>query len=182
MQKRLVFYTVSFALFFAACAPSKECEEAPKTDCFCTQQYDPVCGCNKKTYGNACAAQCAGIANYTKGACRSASDLDGSWKLTLIRVGNTPQQTPGQLHIYLKLHNGALSGHGGCNHLNGQYTADQQAFTVPMVASTKIACLEASPWENKFLERLRASKTYRLEGDVLEVECGDLGGLVFERE
>jgi hypothetical protein len=32
-------------------------------------QYDPVCGCNNKTYGNACAAECSGIKKYTKGEC-----------------------------------------------------------------------------------------------------------------
>ena len=41
-----------------------------KEDCVCTLQYDPVCGCNNKTYGNACAANCAGITSYTNGACQ----------------------------------------------------------------------------------------------------------------
>lgn len=45
------------------------CEEHVKEDCACIKLYDPVCGCNKKTYGNACEAACAGITTYTKGAC-----------------------------------------------------------------------------------------------------------------
>ncbi|MCB0529513.1 MAG: hypothetical protein KDC65_13605 [Saprospiraceae bacterium] len=40
-----------------------------KPDCSCTMQYGPVCGCNNKTYSNACAAECAGIKRYKKGAC-----------------------------------------------------------------------------------------------------------------
>ncbi|TAE25142.1 MAG: hypothetical protein EAZ91_19660 [Cytophagales bacterium] len=45
------------------------CVASPKTNCVCTAQYDPVCGCNKKTYSNACDAACNGIAVVSKGAC-----------------------------------------------------------------------------------------------------------------
>ena len=45
------------------------CVENPKKDCICALEYDPVCGCNKKTYSSACLAECAGIKEYTKGEC-----------------------------------------------------------------------------------------------------------------
>ena len=51
---------------------TKKCIEHPIDDCMCTLQYDPVCGCNNKTYGNACAAECAGIKVYTKGPCEKS--------------------------------------------------------------------------------------------------------------
>jgi hypothetical protein len=46
-----------------------DCIGEPIKDCMCTQQYDPVCGCDGKTYGNACIARCAGVKSSTKGEC-----------------------------------------------------------------------------------------------------------------
>jgi hypothetical protein len=47
-----------------------ECEVGtPDPNCMCTMEYDPVCGCNKVTYGNACQANCAGVSDFTEGEC-----------------------------------------------------------------------------------------------------------------
>ncbi len=49
---------------------SSDCVENINPNIVCTKQYDPVCGCNNKTYGNACMAGAAGVRVVAKGECK----------------------------------------------------------------------------------------------------------------
>lgn len=50
---------------------SATCQPRPE---MCTEQYQPVCGCDNRTYGNACSAAAAGQGVLSEGECPPSPD------------------------------------------------------------------------------------------------------------
>ena len=56
-------------------AEEKPCKGPADLERMCTMHYQPVCGCDNKTYSNQCVAKSKGILRMTKGACGDSDQL-----------------------------------------------------------------------------------------------------------
>lgn len=61
---------IVLSVLVGATACQQDCQETTNDGQACTKIYQPVCGCNNKTYGNSCEAESFGITNYTEGECK----------------------------------------------------------------------------------------------------------------
>lgn len=80
--------------------PEAEKKVSPETNnktsegMFCTQQYDPVCGADGKTYSNECFAGLAKTQVKYKGVCDKPESENGSLKLEVIPQTETGTKNP----------------------------------------------------------------------------------------
>ena len=73
-MKRLLL--LSFIIILSSCHSDNDdnlndCidENLIDINAVCTEEVQPVCGCDGITYSNACMASCSNVANYSKGVC-----------------------------------------------------------------------------------------------------------------
>jgi hypothetical protein len=86
---------------------------APKPE-MCTQQMDEVCGCDDKTYGNACMAAQAGVSVVMKGACAKPPSAPTAPEGKLCGTRGAPQECDPGLYCAFKSACGATDAGGLC--------------------------------------------------------------------
>ncbi|MCB0792172.1 MAG: META domain-containing protein [Flavobacteriales bacterium] len=97
----------------------------------------------------------------------------GQWMLATLN-GKPIELPEGAKTPWVKLEQeGArLSGYGGCNQLMGSYKLEGDHISFPGLGSTKMMCPAASDLESKFMNALRLTDGFKMDGDVLRLFQG----------
>jgi len=66
--------------------PGRETAADSKLDCICPEIHYPVCGADGQTYGNGCAAGCAGVRVGHDGECKTDTSADQKTRSTAVVI------------------------------------------------------------------------------------------------
>lgn len=109
-----------------------------------------------------------------EGTAASASIAGTKWALASVN-GKAIEVPEGAQTPWLQLSgegNDQVQGFGGCNQLMGSFTQDGDKIGFPGLGSTKMYCEQTSALEKSFLEALRSTDSYTMEGDRLLLMAG----------
>ncbi len=68
---------------------------------------------------------------------------------------------------------GTVEGSGGCNAYSGRYQVNGNAITIDSIVTTYRYCEEIMGQEKDYLTALQSVKTYKIEGNKLEMINAD---------
>jgi heat shock protein HslJ len=115
----------------------------------------------------------AAILEYAAGP---ANPLIGSWTVSGYNNGNQAVVSP-EAGTELTAEfgeDGSLSGSGGCNTYNGNWTLTGETLAIGPLATTRMACEEAIlTQETQFLAALQGATGYRVEGANVTLTSAD---------
>jgi heat shock protein HslJ len=181
MQIKNLIAILLFPFLFLTCDSEDACKGDPISDCVCTTIYDPVCGCDNVTYSNACEAKCAGVKDFTIGACgnQQSTTIVGNWEFMGYKSLDALDLTnPTKSHIYdvnLNFLNETVgdgffkvSGQSSVNNFFGNYNTSSDKLTLKDFGVTEIlGTPAANAFENQYLKWLLGDLTFSITKDVL---------------
>ena len=81
-----------------------------------------------------------------------------------------------EITVFFDDHFNQVMGEAGCNSYMGVYESDNSELTITSLANTEKACLDPEgvmDQEQQYLKLLRAAESYSIEGEELQINCGN---------
>jgi len=99
-----------------------------------------------------------------------SKSIQGSWRLANMTEPGSPMPMLPSQELTADFAKGQISGSGGCNRFNGDYTTNKNQLKIGPLASTFKACPEAiMTQETRYLTALQAAQRYQINQDGLQI-------------